>query len=96
MSIITAEEWGIKRNEEIAESPRQEEIKRCYKLLDQCNICKHNKANHKEPFTCGASMCKLGRGYPCLACSFLKYVGSDHSEEQIRAPKYPCECFEEI
>ena len=90
------EEWSIEREKEKTKSPRQEEIKRCNELLDQCDKCKHNKANCKESFTCGASMCKLGLGYSCQACSFLKHVGSGGFEEQIQAPIYPCESFEGI
>jgi len=89
-------EWAIKREKEMAKSPRQEEIERCNKLFAQCDRCKHNKANCKESFTCGVNMCKMERGYACEACSFLKYVGSNRFEEQIRAPIYPCESFEEM
>lgn len=93
----TMEEWAVKRKKEMAESSRQEEIKRCDDLLDQCGKCKSNKAIHGESFTCGVNMCRSGRGYACQACSFLKYVGLDGEfEKQIIAPVYPCECFEEI
>lgn len=90
------EEWAAKRKKEIAESSRQEEIKRCRELYDQCTRCQHNKANCKESFTCGASMCRAGLVYPCLACAFLKYVGSGSFEEEIHAPIYPCASFGEI
>ena len=90
------EEWAIERDKERAKSPRQEEIKRCNEFFAQCNKCKHNKANCKESFTCGVNMCKAGLGYPCRACSFLKYIGSGSFEEEIYAPPYPCESFEEI
>lgn len=92
----TIEEWAAKRKKEIAESPRQEEIKSCRDLNNQCDVCRYNKANCKEPFTCGASMCKAGLFHPCRACSFLKYIGSGSYEEEISAPTYPCESFKEI
>lgn len=89
---FTTEEWAAKREKEMTESPRQEEIGRCNKLLDQCERCR----NRKKSFTCGANMCKSERGYPCQACSFLKHVGSGSFEEQMHAPTYPCEYFEEV
>jgi hypothetical protein len=87
---------AAKREKEQAKSLRQEEIGICNKLFAQCDKCKYNKANCNEQFTCGASMCKAGRRYPCMACAFLKYVGSGSFEDQIHAPPYPCERFEEI
>lgn len=97
VAMYTIEEWNAKRQTEITNSPRQEEIERCNKFWEQCFKCKYNKLNTGESFTCGATGCVLGYDYQCTACSFGKYVGGDNKkfEKQISAPPYPCEGFEE-
>ena len=80
------------RLKQINESPRQLEIKRCMDLLDMCKLCVHNKANQQVLFTCGSTQCIVN--YPCMACSFLKWVNSGRFEDEIIAPPFPCDKYE--
>lgn len=94
----TLEECVQERNEQIKNSPRQEELERCIKLVESCVSCKHSKTNTGEYFTCGATLCNKSN-YPCLACSFRKWVNSGEFEDTIEAPPFPCgfyERFEEL
>ena len=89
IKVVTAEEWGYEYKQRLATSERQEEIKRCNDLLALCDTC----ANRKKTFTCGTDQCE--KGYACLACSFLKWVGSGvYPEDELVAPPSECESYE--
>lgn len=92
--IITVEEYKRENIERLFSSPRYMEIALAKRMLDDCHICKHQK----ESFTCGASLCALGHAYPCTACGFLKWVGTDREKDLTRVGQEwlkPCEDFDE-
>ena len=77
MTIITAEEYKRENIERLTNSPRHMEIALARRILDECGVCKHQE----KSFTCGASLCVIGRNYPCIACAFLKWVGTDREKD---------------
>lgn len=93
INVRSFEEQQQEREKQIKNSHRQQEIDRCGKLWDSCTSCKHNKVNTREYFTCGATQCNKSN-YPCLACSFIKWVNSGRFEDTIEAPPFPCEFYE--
>ena len=91
----TMKEVMKERNKKIKLSDRQDEIKRCVDLRTSCESCVNNRANHGDYFTCGATMC-YKTNYPCLACSFTKWLNSGMFEDEIKAPPFPCDYYEEM
>jgi hypothetical protein len=92
---MSFEERQLERERQIDSSLRHEEIDRCIKLAENCVSCKHNKVNTGEYFTCGATQCNKSN-YPCKACAFLKWVNSGEFEDEIEAPPFPCELYEQF
>lgn len=98
MKYTGVESWSDRmreREQQIKDSPRQEELRRCEQLSIFCVSCKHNKDNTGEYYTCGGTKCNVS-SYPCWACSFFKNVNSGNFEDTLKAPPFPCDLYEEL